>query len=98
MTQSQSTARAVPAFRSVEEAAEFWDTHSTTEFEHHWEAADVEVAQPIGRSLFVTVELEEAAFARFRTVAKDLGVSADDLARRWLLERLAEDSKSSAAD
>src|SRR4051812_38774141 len=98
MTQSRSTERAAPAFRSVEEAAEFWDTHSTTEFEDHWQPADVEVAQPLGRSHFVTVELDEAAFARLRLAAKVLGLSADNLARRWLLERLARESESSAAD
>lgn len=98
MTQSETTGRVVPTFRSVEEAAEFWDTHSTTEFEDHWQPVGVEVAQPLERGFFLTVELDEATFARLRMAAKKSGLGTGDLARRWLLERLAADSASSAAD
>ncbi|HEY7030412.1 MAG TPA: CopG family antitoxin [Thermomicrobiales bacterium] len=98
MAQSQPTERAVPAFRSTQEAAEFWDTHSTTEFEDHWQPVEAEVAQPLSRGYFVTIELDEATFAHLRSAAKETGVTADDLAKRWLIERLARDAKSNAAD
>jgi CopG antitoxin of type II toxin-antitoxin system len=98
MAQSQRAERAVPSFRSTQEAAEFWDAHSTTEFEDHWQPVDAEIAQPLVRGYFVTLELDEAMFAQLRAAAKRSGISADDLATRWLLERLTGESKSDAAD
>ena len=34
----------IPDFASLEEEAEFWDTHDSTEFEDEWEPVDLEVA------------------------------------------------------
>ena len=94
----KSAGRAIPAFRSVEEAAEFWDTHSTTEFEEEWQPVDVEVAKPLGRTWFVTIELDETTFEQLRAAARRQGLRADDLARAWLLERLARAPETDAAD
>jgi len=98
MTRVQPTVRTVPAFRSDQEAAEFWDANSTTEFEDHWQPVDVEVERPLQRTWLVTVELDEAAFARMQTAAKRVGITADELAKTWLLERLAGASGSNAAE
>ena len=98
MNRSQQPKRAFPSFRSIQEAAEFWDTHSTTEFEDEWQPVDVEVVQPLGRTWLVSIDLEEFSFERLRAAAKASGVDADDLAKRWLLERLARVSESNAAD
>src|SRR5262249_46330552 len=97
-TQSQPTERAVPTFQSVQEAADFWDTHVTADFEDHWQPVDAEVAQPLPRGYFVTVDLDEATFEQLRAAAKRLGISTNDLAKRWLLERLASEYRSNAAD
>jgi hypothetical protein len=97
MTRTQPAERIVPAFRSVQEAAEFWDAHSTTEFEEHWQPVNAEVELPLERAYLVSVELDETAFSQLRTAAKGLGISTDELANRWLRERLASASDSKAA-
>jgi hypothetical protein len=98
MTRSQPTERAVPTFRSIQEAADFWDTHSTTEFEDHWQPIDTDVARPLQRAWLVTVELDEATFVQLRAAAERLGIGTDELALKWLRERLVGPSDSSAAD
>jgi hypothetical protein len=98
MTRSQPAECAVPTFRSVREAADFWDTHSTTEFEDHWQPVDTDVARPLQRTRLVTVELDEATFDQLRAAAKRLGICTDELALKWLRERLAGPTDSSAAD
>ena len=98
MSRSQQPKSTFPTFKSVQESAEFWDTHITTEFEDEWQPVEVEVAKPLGRTFFVTVELDEASFERLRAAAKRTGVGADELAKTWLLERLVHTAESSAAD
>jgi hypothetical protein len=98
MTRAKPPERTVPAFRSVQETAEFWDTHSTTEFEDHWQPVDVEVEKPLKRAYVVSVELDESAFSQLRAAATRLGISTDELAKSWLRERLAGASDSKAAD
>jgi CopG antitoxin of type II toxin-antitoxin system len=98
MKPSRPTARPIPTFRSAEEAAEYWDTHSTTEFEGEWGPVAVEVVRPLGRTWFVTIELDAATFERLRAEATRRGMRADDLAKTWLLERLARASEPGGAD
>jgi hypothetical protein len=98
MDRSHQPKSAFPTFQSVQEAAEFWDTHSTTEFEDDWAPVDVEVARPLERTWLVSIELDETSFERLRAIAKRRGVGADELAKQWLLDRLARVADSNAAD
>ncbi|MCL5280878.1 MAG: BrnA antitoxin family protein [Planctomycetes bacterium] len=72
-------------FRTLEEFSEFWDTHSTADYE--------EVMEPVG------VEIDLASSKIYCPVAKDLllqireqarkqGVSTETLINLWLQEKL----------
>ena len=78
----------IPTFTTIEEEAEFWDTHSTTEFEDEWEeVTDVQfVPGPPGRE--ISVWLEEDAWQKLAEQARAHRVYDTTLARIWLLERL----------
>ena len=54
-------------FGSYEEAAEFWDTHSITDYEEFLEPVDVEV--DIQR-LHFEIEVDEESFQALRETAK----------------------------
>lgn len=81
----------IPTFRTIEEEAEFWDTHDTTEFEDEFEDVTGEV-EIVGIRLpnAITVKLDEATLAALdeRAAARDMGAAT--LAREWILERLGE--------
>jgi len=82
----------IPKFKTVAEEAEFWDTHSTTEFEDEFEAVPdvrfvVTRAQP---KKGITVRLEEDYLAALRQEARAKGIGPSTLIRMWVLERLHE--------
>jgi CopG antitoxin of type II toxin-antitoxin system len=83
-----AAARRIPTFRSIEEAAEFWDSHDSAEFEDEFEeVTDVRMIGLLhdGR-LILWLEPEQAA--ALRRQAKEQGTYPATLARRWILEHL----------
>ena len=98
MTRSQQSQDIVPPFQSIQEMAEFWDTHDSTDFEDHWQPVEIDIARPLGRVVILALDLSDEEFVRLRTAAAELGMSADDLVKRWVHEQLARQSRDSAAD
>ncbi|TAK34301.1 MAG: hypothetical protein EPO21_10160 [Chloroflexota bacterium] len=80
----------ISTFRSVEEEAEFWDTHSTTEFEDEFEEVrDVRFVVTRGRpKKAITVRLPEEALADLAREAQQKGIGPSTLVRMWILEHL----------
>lgn len=80
----------IPTFKSIEDAAEFWDTHDSTEFEDEFEVVtDVEIVG-IRYHNAISMKLDEAALAALDERAAARGMGAATLAREWVLERLRE--------
>lgn len=73
------------SFASEEEEATFWDTHSISD--ELWE--QLEPAEP----LFFEVGLDEDLAPRLGALARRRGVAGEDLARRFVAERLYEEEK-----
>lgn len=79
-----STSR-LPQTDSIQELANFWDTHDITEFEDELE----EVGEPVfDRDADITVHLEAGDAKAVREMAKLRGVPESELIRKWVLERL----------
>ena len=78
----------VPRFRNREEEAQFWETHSTTEFEDEFEEVKVKVARPLKHIL--AVRLDARTIDRLAEVGRAKGLGPSTLARMWLLERLEQ--------
>jgi predicted DNA binding CopG/RHH family protein len=70
---------------SIQELAEFWDTHDLTDFENELE----EVKEPIfEHKAFVKIDLQPQAIEVVEEMAKQQGVSYIDLMRQWILEKV----------
>jgi hypothetical protein len=85
-----STARRLPEFRSVEEAAEFFDTHDMGDYADDWEQVDdvrFEAAQPENG---IWLRLDDETLRALTERAHELRMSPATLARRWVTERLAQ--------
>jgi len=78
----------IPAFYSYEEEANFWDTHSVTDFEDETEEVDMifELDRPKEESLVLRVNKDMKR--KLEKVAKKKKVSVSTLSRIWLSERL----------
>jgi hypothetical protein len=88
-TTSASEEGRIPDFKSIEEAAEFWETHDSADFEGEWdevtEGVRWVVTEPNGRIAFA---LKEREFAALRERAHQAGLGPGSLALQWVLERL----------
>ena len=81
----------IPSFNSIEEEAEFWDTHDITDFEDEL----TEVTMTFGPELAerVTVRLDQTDRVALERHARKIGVGPSTLARMWLKERLNQEAE-----
>ncbi|OGG24376.1 hypothetical protein A3A79_04295 [Candidatus Gottesmanbacteria bacterium RIFCSPLOWO2_01_FULL_43_11b] len=78
----------IPKFKSIEEEAKFWDTHSVTDFEDETEDVDiiVELAKPRDETLVLRVQ--KSLKKKLASIANKKGITPSTLARIWLMEKL----------
>lgn len=73
-------------FNSIEEAAEFWDSHDLADY---WDLTrEVEFEVDIQRRVFLTA-LEPELAKKLTECARKQGISTETLINVWLSERLA---------
>jgi hypothetical protein len=71
------------SFSSIEEAAEFWDTHSIADYwDHTREVKDVRI-HLVRRHVRIEAELAR----KIDHIARQRGVSAETLVNLWLQEK-----------
>jgi hypothetical protein len=86
MSQVRQATSRIPQFESVQEEAEFWDTHSTTEFEDEWEPVEVAVPLEVSSEYFVEITFDKVTWRRLRDFARQRGVRVSDLAKEWVMD------------
>ena len=81
-----SHTKRIPKFKSREEEADFWDTHSPLDYGEWKEVKRFTVARPLVHVL--AVRLDAKTIDRLAAVGRKKGIGPSTLARMWLLERL----------
>lgn len=78
----------IPEFKSIEEEAKFWDTHSFADYWDELEDVDIvwEVEKPRKESLVLRVQKDIKD--RLKKEARKRGLNLSTLARMWLIEKL----------
>ena len=71
-------------FDSLEEAAEFWDTHDSADYEEYMK--DVECEFDIKRRTYL-VSLDGELYRKVRAIAQEKGVPAETLVNLWIEEK-----------
>ena len=77
----------LPRIDSIEELAQFWDTHDLTEFEEELE----EVTEPVFErkpETTIPLHLHPQELEAVKRVAQARGVAEAALLREWVLEKL----------
>ena len=75
----------IPQTDSIQELAEFWDTHDLTDFEDRLE----EVTEPVfERKTLVQIHLQPQEIEAVKQAARLRGISYVDLIREWVLEKV----------
>ena len=74
----------IPEFETLSEIAEFWDEHSTADFEHVTHEVHFELSlTPESVPIKLVPELAQ----RIRTIARGQGISIETLVNVWLTEK-----------
>jgi predicted DNA binding CopG/RHH family protein len=79
-------AQAIPEFASIEEEAEFWDKHDTTDFEDQFKPIKVRFAKNLTEG--ITIRFDPETLTKLREQAKKRGLRPTTLARMWIMEHL----------
>lgn len=80
-----------PEFASIEEEAEFWQTHDSEDY--YSEPVEEEIKfVPVRRTKAMAVRLEPETFAALEKRARALGVGPSTLTRMWILEHLQREA------
>jgi predicted DNA binding CopG/RHH family protein len=76
----------LPKTHSIQELADFWDTHDLTDFEEALEEVTESVFE---RSVTINVPLDSRQVKEVEQMAQAKGVSREELIRAWVLQKLA---------
>ena len=76
--------RGLPQTDSIQELAQFWDTHDLTEFADELE----EVLEPVfERETIVEIHLSPKEAEKVEGIARHRGIDSADLIREWVSEK-----------
>jgi len=83
----------IPVFKTAEEEAEFWETHSVSDYWHEFEQVKEELepklkAQIKSRTNLkrVTLRLSQEQIAAAKRIAAQKGIPYQTLMRMWIVE------------
>jgi hypothetical protein len=76
----------IPSFGSIEEEAEWWDTHDSADFDEEFVRVNLTLGPDFGEG--VSVRLAPGDRDELDRRAAELGVEPAELARMWVEERL----------
>lgn len=77
----------IPKFKTLQEEADFWDTHDTTEFGPEFKAVKARVSKNLLLK-GITVRFDNTTMAQLRKEASQKGIGATTLIRMWIMEKL----------
>ena len=71
-------------FNSLEEAADFWDSHDSADYDEYFEDVDAEV--DIKRKTY-SISIDGALYDKVSAIAKKKHVPLETLVNRWIQEK-----------
>ena len=81
----------IPQFKSLDDEAQFWDTHDTTDFEGEFQPVSIRFTGLVERGL--TIRLQTDDFHNLKHLAQQKGIGVSSLVRMWVKERLAQQNQ-----
>ena len=79
----------IPSFKSIQEEAEFWDTHDMADYWDQFKPVKVRVAQNLSEG--ITIRLDPDTLERVRELASDKGIGPTTLIRMWVIEKIKDE-------
>ncbi len=89
----RTTRDLIPQFETLEEIAEFWDTHSTADYDDLTREVKFEVSLHKHGAEAPSITLLPELGETLEALAKARGVSLETLVNVWLTEKVLEQSR-----
>ena len=86
----------VPKFRTLEEEAEFWDTHSLADFWDQWKPVEGPLIDERPPKKLVSMRFDGALIDAAKRIARTKGIGYQTLLRMWAYEGLAREVRRQA--
>ncbi len=86
--------RKIPQFKTYEEEAKFWETHSITDYLDELKVTKMKVKK-LPKITFA-IRMDRRTISQLDSIAKEKGIGPRTLARMWLLEKLKEEYQESS--
>lgn len=101
----------IPSFNSIEEEAEWWDTHDTADFQHLFTPVQIKIGGELAKEIAarrleqsnrgelaekLTLRLDEADREALNKYARKKGIGPSTLARMWIKEHLDQEAAREA--
>jgi hypothetical protein len=80
----------IPEFQTLEEIADFWDTHSTADYDDLTHEVTFEVRLQSGEQRTRQITLLPELSAKLEAFARKRGVSVETLVNAWLTQKVME--------
>ena len=80
-----------PKFASLQEEADFWDTHDSTDYLDDTTEVDVTFVDARPRKTQISLRLDPQTIAQLKAVAARQGIGYQTLIRMWVMERLRQE-------
>src|SRR3990172_11572913 len=78
----------IPKFKTIEEEAEFWDTHSFADYWDEFEDVDIVIELHKPKEETLVLRLQKGLKDKLESIAKSKGLNTSALARMWLIEKM----------
>jgi hypothetical protein len=85
----------IPNFKTIEEEADFWDTHSSEDFADELTPVDDVKFVRVKNKKALTVRIEDDTYEELSKEAREKGIGPSTLARMLILEHLQAKRKAS---
>lgn len=83
--------RPIPPFKTLDEEADFWDTHDTSPlFKNPNFPLERLPLLETEKEASVTIRVQKSVKAKIEHIARKKGINASTLARMWLVDKLAQ--------
>lgn len=80
----------IPKFKTLEEEAKFWDTHSFADYWDELEDVDIVVELEKPRDETIVLRVQKQVKDKLDKFARSLGLNLSTLVRMWIMEKLHE--------
>ncbi|MCE5222569.1 BrnA antitoxin family protein [bacterium] len=82
----------IPLFKSIQEEADFWDTHSINDYLPELKETRIEYRPKVKKESNVVLRMEPELKKRLSALSRKKGITLSTLVRIWLIEKLRDET------